>query len=190
MSMPVLALAGPEALGDAGAFVARVARLDGQALVRLVSAPGVAGVRLWARLPYDVLAGRSAATAAPAPGSGGTADDVTVSAADLLAALARARAAGTAVLELPARRDSAWRGWLPADRGWRVVERVPAEAVRALVIAGQATVRSALDPTRAGEAVLDHESLTVSDDDVSVSVPYRLVHAAVQMGFVGGAEAD
>ncbi|MFL6076604.1 MAG: hypothetical protein ACJ73S_24690 [Mycobacteriales bacterium] len=181
MGTPVLAFAGPEALGDAGAFVARVARLDRQALVRIVPVPGGPGVRLWARLPYDVLAGRSVATDA---GDRGVVEDATVGAADLLDALTRARAAGTAALALPARRDAAWRGWLPADSGWRVVERVPAEVVRALVDAGQSTVRSAPDPTRAGEAVLDHESLTVTGDDITLAVPYRLLHAAVQMGFV------
>jgi hypothetical protein len=184
MSTPVLAFAGREALGDAGAFVARVARLDRQALVRIVPVPGGAGVRLWARLPYDVLAGRSVATSAD-DGSGEL-EDATVGAADLLDALTGARGAGSTTLALPARQDAAWRGWLPADSGWQVVERVPGEVIRSLVSAGQSTVRSALDPTRAGEAVLDHESLTVTDGEVSLAVPYRLLHAAVQMGFVGG----
>lgn len=58
---------------DAGAFLARLVRLDPAAPVRLKTSGG--RVALWARLPWDVLVTREVAGHGP--------DDVTVSAREL-----------------------------------------------------------------------------------------------------------
>src|SRR4051812_50120129 len=63
---------------DAGAFLARLTRLDPGAAVRLRGSGG--RTALWARLPWDVLVTREVAGRGP--------DDATVSAAELLAVLA------------------------------------------------------------------------------------------------------
>ncbi|WP_216592905.1 hypothetical protein [Verrucosispora sioxanthis] len=63
---------------DAGAFLARLVRLEHAALVRLRPAAAGARTALWARLPWEVLAVRTVAGACPG--------DVTVAAGQLLAA--------------------------------------------------------------------------------------------------------
>ncbi|PWU43624.1 hypothetical protein DLJ46_30420, partial [Micromonospora globispora] len=86
-------------VADAGAFLARLVRLDPAAVVRLRPVPGAGRTALWARLPWGVLVVRTVAGEAPG--------DVTVAAAELLAEL---EADGGA---LPRRRDDRWRWPLP-----------------------------------------------------------------------------
>lgn len=170
---------------DAGAFLARLTRLDPAALVRLRST-GPGRVTLWARLPWSVLVTRT--LAGPGPG------DATVVAAELLAELDRG---GT---RLPTRRDSGWRWPLPPTGG-RVVERVPASQVRQLAAAAAGTLRSATSSGVGGRAVgqralrdalLDHVAVVVTAAAPAagpdrVEVPQRLVQAVVRMGFLGPA---
>ncbi|HEX5542835.1 MAG TPA: hypothetical protein VFX60_14950 [Micromonospora sp.] len=173
-------------IADAGAFLARLARLDPGALVRLRrAAPG--WTALWARLPWGVLVGRTVDGAGPG--------DATVSAAALLAELS----AGGA--RLPARRDVEWRHPLPPSPG-RMVEAVPAATVRRLAAAAAGTLRTAAVEGVGGRAVgertlrdalLDHVAIVVTEPvqgeseglPARVEVPQRLVQAVIRMGFLG-----
>lgn len=164
---------GPESVADAGAFCVRLVRLDPAALVRLRpdDRPGL--VALWARLPFDVLVTRTV--------GGAVADDTTVRAGELLAALP----AGP----LPARRDADWRGALPPPPG-PVREEVPAADVRRISDAAAATLRESagrgVGERRLRDALLDHVALTLhTPGEPDVPVPTRLVTALVRMAFVG-----
>lgn len=165
-------------VADAGAFLARLARLDRAAPVRLRSAgPRTA---LWAHLPWGVLVTRE--VAGPGPG------DVTVAAADLLATLADGRGA------LPARRDADWRWPLP-PRGVTVVETVAAAELTRLAAAAAGTLREVSAGGLGGRAVgqrvvrdalLDHVALVVTPATGGpVEVSQRLVQAVLRMGFLG-----
>ncbi|MEU1751564.1 hypothetical protein ABZ436_02725 [Micromonospora matsumotoense] len=170
---------------DAGAFLARLVRLDPATVVRLRPLPDVGRTALWARLPWDVLVVRTVAGPAPA--------DVTVVAAELLARLA---AADTA---LPPGRDDRWRWPLPPVAS-RPVEVLPAAGLRRIAEAAAGTLRTAAAEGVRGRAVgqrvlrdalLDHVAVTVTPDadpTASVEITQRLVQGLVRMGFLGPAE--
>jgi hypothetical protein len=169
-------------VADAGAFLARLTRLDAGALVRLRPA-GADRTALWARLPWEVLVTRSVL--------GASEGDVTVRAADLLAELARE---GT---DLPARRDELWRWPLPPARV-EVLERVPVGAVREIGAAAEGTIRAAARGGVGGrpvgdravrDALLDHVAIRVTTELAAepVEVPQRLIQAVIRMGFLGSA---
>jgi hypothetical protein len=187
---------------DAGAFLARLTRLEPAAVVRLRPVPGADRTQLWARLPWGVLVTRTVDGPGPA--------DATVTARDLLAELARGGAA------LPARRDADWRWPLPGSAG-RLVETLPGDAVRRIALAAAATLRTAEARGVGGRAVgqralrdalLDHVAVVVDgpvadggptgpgDDGPPatggqrVEVPQRLVQAVVRMAFLGAPTAD
>ncbi|MFC4016389.1 hypothetical protein ACFOW4_00270 [Micromonospora sp. GCM10011542] len=175
---------------DAGAFLARLVRLDPGAPIRLRPA-GVPGrTALWARLPWQVLVVRTVAAAAAAEPD----VDATVAAAELLAELERGGGA------LPARRDADWRWPLPPPRS-RAVETLPAGDLRRIADAAAGTLRTATEHGVAGRAVgqralrdalLDHVAVLVTPDDPPgppVEVPQRLVQGLVRMGFLGAGEA-
>lgn len=170
---------------DAGAFLARLVRLDPAGLVRLRPAPGAGRTALWARLPWGVLVVRTVPGASPG--------DVTVAAAELLSEL---EAGGGA---LPRRRDDGWRWPLPPTVS-RVVETLPAEDVRRVAAAAAGTLREAVAHGVAGRAVgqralrdalLDHVAVVVTPDDAPnapVEVSQRLVQGLVRMGFLGAGD--
>ncbi|HEV7898010.1 MAG TPA: hypothetical protein VGP31_09230 [Planosporangium sp.] len=168
-----------ESVPDAGAYLARLVRLDAAALVRLRPA-GAGALALWARLPFEVLVTRQVRA--------DLADDATVRAADLL------RALGTGSGELPPRHDAQWLWPLPPGTG-RVVERLPAAEVHRIGAAAEITLREAVAGGVRGRAVgervlrdalLDHVPVVVlADDGARVEVPQRLVQAVVRMGFLG-----
>src|SRR6266540_4555084 len=114
---------------DAGAFLARLTRLDPAALVRLrpaaASPDGTPRTALWARLPWQALVTRAVRGAGP---------EATVSAAELLAVLAAGED------RLPSRRDAQWRWPLPPGPG-RVVETVAAADLDAVARAAAGTLR-------------------------------------------------
>jgi len=178
--VPAHGLAG---VADAGAFLARLTRLDPAAPVRLRSTRS--RTALWAKLPWDVLVTREVAGDGPG--------DVTVSAAELLAALARGDA------ELPPRRDSLWRWPLPSSAG-RAVESVASAELARLAAAAAGTLREVAAEGLAGRAVgqravrdalLDHIALVVTPGDGDpVDVPQRLIQAVSRMGFLGRADVD
>ncbi|WP_370461754.1 hypothetical protein [Micromonospora sp. WP24] len=169
---------------DAGAFLARLVRLDRSAPVRLRPV-GADRIALWARLPWQVLVVRTVA------GSGG--GDVAVGAADLLAELERSGPA------LPPRRDAQWRWPLPPAAS-RPIEVLPAGEVWRIARAAAGTLRTASEQGVAGRAVgqralrdalLDHVAVLVTPDDPPgppVEVPQRLVQGLVRMGFLGAPE--
>lgn len=173
---------------DAGAFLARLVRLDRGALVRL-RPTGPGRVALWAHLPWSVLVTRT--VSGPGPG------DVTVRAAELLDELDRGGS------RLPARHDSEWRWPLPSGAG-QIVEEVPGTRVRQLAAAAAGTLRSAASEGVAGRAVgqrvlrdalLDHVAVVVTASGQPVGsdrieVSQRLVQAIVRMGFLGAAPAS
>jgi hypothetical protein len=168
---------------DAGAFLARLTRLDPAAPVRLRSSGG--RTALWARLPWDVLVTRE--VAGPGPG------DATVSAAQLLAVLA---AGGET---LPERRDAQWRWALPPAAS-RAVESISGVELAQLAAAAAGTLREIASTGMSGrvvgqravrDALLDHVALVVTPEDgAPVQVSQRLVQAVARMGFLGPGGAE
>ncbi|MEU6077476.1 hypothetical protein [Micromonospora sp. NPDC047074] len=170
---------------DAGAFLARLVRLDRAAPVRLRSGGAAGRTALWGHLPWGVLAVRTVAGDGPG--------DVTVAAGELLAELA---AGGGA---LPARRDERWRWPLPPAASRRV-ETLPGGELRRIAVAAAGALREASTNGVAGRAVgqralrdalLDHVPVVVTPDDppgASVEVTQRMVQGLVRMGFLGAAE--
>lgn len=164
---------------DAGAFLARLTRLDPAAPVRLKAAAG--RTALWAHLPWDVLVTREVA------GRGGD-DDVTVAAAELLAVLARGGD------ELPRRRDADWR-WPVPPAASQTVETVACAELGRLADAAAGTLREVAAGGLAGrqvgqravrDALLDHVALVVTPaGGEPVEVSQRLVQAVSRMGFLG-----
>lgn len=160
---------------DLGAFVARAVRLESTAVVRLRSREG--RVTAWVATPFDALATRSV------PGSVDPAD-VTVSASDLLAALA---VVGGDTVDPGRPRDALWRTALPPESGWLEVEEVPADVIAGLADRGAVVARENPGPHGSPPAsLLDQKVLTVSGAGLEVSVPLRCLFALSGMGFVGG----
>jgi hypothetical protein len=178
--MTVHGLAG---VADAGAFLARLTRLDPAAPVRLRRS----GHRtaLWAHLPWDVLVTREVAGDGPV--------DATVSAAELLNVLA---GGGD---QLPGRRDAQWRWPLPPAAG-ETVESVAGAELGRLAAAAAGTLREVsaggLGGRQVGQravrdALLDHVALVVTPPaGEPVEVSQRLVQAISRMGFLGPEGAD
>jgi hypothetical protein len=170
-------------VADAGAFLARLTRLDAAALVRLRSSG--ARTALWAQLPWNVLVTRE--VDGPGPG------DATVSAAELL----RVLASGGDFL--PTVRDTQWKWPLP-PAGASVIETVTALELNRLATAAAGTLREVTAGGLAGRAVgqravrdalLDHVALVVTPSHGRpVDVPQRLVQAVSRMGFLGPADVD
>ncbi|MEU4239964.1 hypothetical protein [Actinoplanes sp. NPDC026619] len=168
---------------DAGAFLARLTRLDPGAPVRLRGSAG--RTALWARLPWDVLVTREVAGRGP--------DDATVSASELLSVLA---GGGD---RLPELRDAQWRWPLPPPAS-ETVESVSASELTRLAAAAAGTLREVTAGGLSGRAVgqravrdalLDHVALVVTPPDGrSVEVSQRLVQAISRMGFLGPEGAD
>jgi hypothetical protein len=167
-----------ESPADAGAFLARVVRVDPAALVRL-RPHGADAVGLWAWLNVEVLAVRVVAGVGPA--------DAVVAASALLERL-------SAEVELPARRDTEWRGPLPGA-GFRRLDVLPADVVTRLATAGERTFKEALAAgagrSRSGaraltDAVLDHVAVAVTGPGAETAdVPQRAVQALSSLGFLG-----
>ncbi|WP_436837635.1 hypothetical protein [Micromonospora rifamycinica] len=177
---------GAEDVADAGAFLARLVRLDPGGVVRMRPLADVGRTALWARLPWDVLVVRTVTRRVPA--------DVTVDAAELLTRLASADPA------LPPARDDRWRWPLPPAAS-RPVEVLPAAELRRIAEAAAGTLRTAAAEGVRGRAVgqrvlrdalLDHVAVTVTPDvgpTEPVEITQRLVQGLVRMGFLGPAEA-
>jgi hypothetical protein len=161
----------PASAPDAGAFLARLLRLDPAAVVRLRPA-GDTDVRMWARLPFGVLVTRSLRAVVD--------HDVTVRAGELLHATETAGG-------LPSPVDHEWRWPLPPGPG-EVIEVLAADDVRRVAAAAAATARAALTTApsrRVRDALLDHVPIVVDAGGERISVPQRLVQAVIRMGFIG-----
>jgi hypothetical protein len=148
-------------IADAGAFLARLTRLDHGAPVRLRSARN--RTALWARLPWDVLVTREVAGLGPG--------DATVSASELLNALARTDDT------LPVLRDAQWRWPLP-PAGSTTVETVAASELTRLAAAAAGTLREVTDGGLAGRSVGrragGHPARRTSRRGVPATCPGRL----------------
>jgi hypothetical protein len=162
-------------VADARVFLARVARLDAGAVVRLRPG-GDERVTLWSHLPWGVLVSR---------GLPGRVDgDHTVLAGELLTSLDG---------DLPAFRDSEWRWSIPGDPGV-VVERIPGADIRRVGAAAADTLRTAAAEGVGGRAVgsrvlrdalLDHVPIVVTTPaGERIEIAQRLVQAVVRMGFM------
>lgn len=178
----------PPGVADAGAFLARLVRLDTGALVRLRAA-GDDRLALWSRLPWSVLVTRTVA--------GSVSEDATVAARALLGELAAGRSG------LPPRLDAKWRWGLPPDGASRVVETLPAARVRDLGAAAGRALRAAATDGIGGipvgeravrDALLDHVAIVVQCEAVKnviperIDIPQRLVQAVLRMGFLRSAD--
>jgi hypothetical protein len=171
-------------VADAGAFLARLTRLDPGAPVRLRGSRD--RTALWGHLPWDVLVTREVAGAGPA--------DATVSAGELLNALS---VGGDA---LPTLRDHQWRWPLPPPRKAQAVETIAASELSRLATAAAGTLRAVTAGGLSGRAVgqravrdalLDHVALVVTPADGGrVEVSQRLVQAVSRMGFLGPPDVD
>ncbi|MFC0006816.1 hypothetical protein [Micromonospora siamensis] len=170
-------------VSDAGAFLARLVRLDPAALVRLRPATTAGRTALWARLPWGVLVVRTVAGAAPG--------DATVAARELLAELESGRDT------LPTNRDAQWRWPLPPPVS-RPVELLPAAEVARIAAAAAGALREAATHGVGGRAVgqralrdalLDHVAVLVTPEGdtpaAPVEVSQRLIQGLVRMGFLG-----
>jgi hypothetical protein len=164
---------------DLGAFTARVVRLEPAALIRLKA--GEQRVVAWASTPFDVLVTRAVrGELHPA--------DLTVSANELLAALAVGR---DARVEPGRPEDARWRAELPTTGGWRVVDEVPAVELEALADQGIALakehgIQHGGHSTAPPAGLLDQTVLTATGDGMRVQVPLRCLFALSGMGFLGG----
>lgn len=181
---------------DLGAFVARVVRMDPQALVRLRNSPSrpartdLAGpadagtspvphsrLQVWATTPFDALVTRSVGGRIDPP-------DCTVHAANLLPGIAVARSSdidpGPVV-------DPLWRTQLPPLAGWSLVDTVPAAVIGELIDAGGTSARDNVSPAGGtSSSLLDQQVLTVEGAGYTVAVPMRCLFALSGMGFAGG----
>ncbi|WP_019813330.1 hypothetical protein [Saccharomonospora saliphila] len=159
-----------------GAFVARAVRLDGQAVVRLrTRASGV--LEAWVATPFDVLVTR-AVHGAVSPA------DVSVSGSELLAALTVTP--GEEMDPGPSR-DLLWRSELPPATAatWRAVDQLPVHVVADLADRGVALARENVGPQGTPPAsLMDQTVLTVTGDELEVTVPMRCLFALSGMGFV------
>jgi hypothetical protein len=169
---------GPAGRADAGAFLARLVRLDPGALAR-VRPVGDGVAELWAMLPFGVLVVRRVAA--------DLTTDTTVAAAELLNTLSDD--SSTSIH----RRDESWRWPLPPTRS-ETVEQIPAGEIMSVATAAERTLRMAVTEgvggRRVGErvvrdALLDHIAIVATGQDgTRAEVPLRLVQALVRMGFV------
>ena len=147
---------------DDTAFAARVARLDPSAPVR------VADGRLWALLPFGVLACRDLA--------GDFSEGVYP-------------AAGLSGDRPKARPPQAWRGRLPSG-DWEPIESLPAEEVAQLDRRAADAIRArrgqGVGDRRLRDVMLDHVAVLVKHGEDEYPVQFRLVAALMRMGFLGG----
>jgi len=179
---------------DVEAFLARLVRLDPQALVRVYTADD--RTVLWGRVPWDVLVSRTVVGLARSLAS--PTDNVAATDADLVVRAADWLAATSTVTDLRsiARAGAAWRSPLP-PAAREVVEELPADVVRGLGVAAADTLRTAETHGVGGRAVgsravrdalLDHVAIVVSAGEARVEIPQRLVQAVVRMGFAAADE--
>lgn len=178
VGMTSLTIPDPDERGDLGSFVARVARLDAAAAVRLRAVGD--RVVVWGATPFDVLATRSV------PGTMEP-DDLTTSASSLLTALTVDRS--DTVDPGP---FALWAGDLPPDDGWAPVDDVPAVELERLTERGLTVAKENAGPHGPPTSLLDQVVLTVSaDGPPAVKVPMRCLFALSGMGFLGqGNESD
>ena len=156
---------------DLAAFVERVLRLDGAAVIRLRQrSDGI--VVAWAATGFDVLASRVVGGSVR-PG------DVCAGADALSRGLATKDPSGKVDLGFPM--DSVWRAGLPPESGFVHVDDVPAAEVLDLARQGADLSQGSHGPPT---SLLDQEVIHVSGAGITLGVPMRCVFALSAMGFV------
>jgi hypothetical protein len=178
--------AGPgEAAEELAAFLGRLLKWDKAAAVRLRSAEGEAALGVFGQPPFGGV------LAVKAVGLGGdavaAAVDATVSAGQLLDAVAAAAAAGSGEFGVPPSvTGPAWAGLLPPRAGWQRVAELPGEDVRATaarVVAEFRTRTEGLPPQRRTRKELDALAEELWGRPYQ-GVTLRVVHAASALGFL------
>lgn len=157
-------------------LLGRLVRLDAGP-VRLQAPAGGPGTTFWAR-PLGVLLRRDLGGRLSVP-------DRTVDAEALMA-----RVGSGAEVVLPAARDSDWRATLPPRTGWRLLDSVPTAALVGLVEQAARLVRAAADPASAGDALLQRDAVTVSDEHDEITVGMRAVTVLHRLGLLTASTPD
>ena len=163
----------PAGRHDLVVFAERARVLDEAAVIRLrTRADGLVGA--WVGTGFDVLAGRAV------PGRIQPAD-LTCAAEELARGLRAADAGGYADPGYPL--DSAWRGALPAEKGFVHVDDVPAAVLADLAARGAELARES-GGHGPPASLLDSEVLVVSGNGAEIGVPMRCVLAMAAMRFL------
>ncbi len=160
---------------DLGAFVARVVRLDEQAVVRMRNRPESDRLDVWAQTPFDALCTRVV---------GGEVEpsDVTSAGSELLATLT---VAGGPVMDPGPPKDLLWRSQLPPAEGWKRVDDLPATVVSEVAERGVGVAKENVGPKGTPPAsLMDQEVFTVSGSGFEVTVPLRCLFVLSGMGFL------
>ncbi|WP_067468497.1 hypothetical protein [Nocardia amamiensis] len=175
----VLHVSDPAERENLATFLARAARLDPAAVVRL-RRRGEGYVAAWVATGFEALAVRTVVAELGV-------DDVTVGAELLLAGLA-----GGSPIDLGYSMDSAWRGALPPADGFTHVDDVPARTLVELAEQGARLAKEHGSSHGPPASLLDQAVLTVSGAGIQVQVPMRVVFALTAMDFIphSGEKAD
>ncbi|QXQ14889.1 hypothetical protein [Skermania piniformis] len=162
---------------DLAGFVAAALRIDAAAVIRLRARPD-GRVAAWAGTGLDVLATR-AVRARLQPG------DVTAAAATLAAGLRDDPGVGPGdAVDLGYPMESAWRGALPPERGFRPIDDIPARMVIELADRGAGVVRGLPGGPGPPTALLNQHVLSVTGPGGAADIPLRVVFALVAMRFL------
>jgi hypothetical protein len=179
-----------EAAQELAAFLGRLLKWDKAAVVRLRSAAGEPALGVFGQPPFGgVLAVKGVALGGAAVAA---AVDATVSAGQLLDAVAAPAAASGGFPVPPSVTGPAWAGLLPPRGGWRREAEIPGPAVRdtaAALVAEFRTRTEALPQQRRTRAELDAlaEELwgrAYGAPDAGGRLTLRVVHAAYALGFL------
>ena len=122
----------------------------------------------------------------------GTSDidiDITVSAGDLLHAIADD---GSLALPRPLAGATAWTGFLPPRVGWQAIGELPVAEVETAALAGIAEFKEraeAIPDRERTRASVDGLAAEIWDRPLSFGLPVRAAHAARAMAFLGQAQS-
>lgn len=169
---------------ELAAFLGRLLKWDKAAVVRLRSAPGEAALGVFGQPPFGgVLAVKGVLLGA---GAVDAAVDATVSAGQLLDAVAAVAEHGGEFAVPASVTGPAWAGLLPPRGGWQRIAELPGAEVRATaarVVAEFRTRTEGLPPQRRNRKELDAlaEELWARPYQ---GVTLRAVHAAYALGFL------
>ena len=195
-AVSALVLAGSDEAADLGGYLTRLLRFDKAAAVRVVAAGSAVGV--YGRPPFDVLTLRTVALSHGEPATGSAAGsaasaeapaaadiDLTVSAGDLLHAIADD---GSLALPRPLAGATAWTGFLPPRTGWQTVGELPVAEVETAALAGIAEFKAraeAIADQERTRAAVDRIAAEIWDRPLTFGLPVRAAHAARAMAFLG-----
>lgn len=192
-AVSALVLAGAHEAADLGGYLTRLLRFDKAAAVRVVASGPAVGI--YGRPPFDVLTLR---TLALEPGGAGGENsgedaaevDITVSAGDLLHAIADD---GSLALPRPLAGATAWTGFLPPRTGWQTVGELPVAEVETAALAGIAEFKARAEAIAERErtrAAVDRIAAEIWDRPLTFGLPVRAAHAARAMAFLGQAQSE